>query len=357
LRPEGVTVISLRPLAGALRKRLGSVVPDITALARDRWEVAPGTLRHVPPALFLPGQLERIRGTEFMSLEETLKIFRGGFDDWEGPTVAYRLRHVDLADSALFVPGAQRYLRSRRSRMPIYRTSREAIRGAMYESWNGNRWFGAWLSEDCLTYRLAESVGQPVTTAPVGELHGPAYERLLDVTPHRVETVHFDELILFDDVANNAGKGARALDLRDRLLKGRVQAEVPGVFLLRGQSGARRILRNEQDIADRFAQEYGFLVLDPMTSTVDELVAACGQARVIAGVEGSHLVHGVTMMPPDGLLLVIQPPERTLMYLKMLTDRVGQSFAFMVGEGGTDGFTADWSDIRRTLEMALERRN
>jgi hypothetical protein len=345
-----------RLLTGVLRKHLGAGTPDITAQALDRWEVAPGTLRHVPPAFFLPGQIERIQGTEFITLEETLKIIKGDFDYWEGPTMAYRLGHVDLVDGVLFGQGTQRHLRSRRSRMPIYWSSREAMCGAMYESWNGNRWFGVWLSEDCLTYRLAESVGLPVTTAPVGELHGPAYERLLGMSHCRIEVMHFDELILFDDMPNNAGKGARALDRRDRLLKGRIQAEAPGVFLLRGRSGARRVLHNERDIADRLAQDYGFVVLDPMTSTVDELAAACGQARVIAGVEGSHLLHGMTMMPPEGLLLVIQPPERMVMYLKMLTDRVGQGYAFVVGEGSTDSFTVDWSDIRRTLEMALERR-
>jgi hypothetical protein len=350
-------LIRFRPMTGALRRLGRRATPDLGALARERWEAFPGNLHRVPPAIHLPGQIERIRGTEFNTLEHTIRVLRGDFDAWQEPTWGYRVTDVDLVDGTLFGRGAERRLRPPSRRAPAYRAPREALRGALYESWIGNRWFGSWLSEDCLTYRLAEAAGRPVTTAPEGELHGPVYEALLGMAPRRVEAAHFDEVILFDDLPNNEGKAARARDMRDRLLAGRDLAPVPGVFLLRGQSGARRLLANEREIADRFATEYGFAVVDPMASSVDAITAACGQARVVAGVEGSHLVHGTVMMPQDAVLFVIQPPERALVILKSLTDRQGQVFAFVVAEGGMDGFTADWTEIRRTLDLALEARH
>lgn len=141
-----------------------------------------------------------------------------------------------------------------------------------------------------------------------------------------------------------------------RLLAKRDLAPVPGVFLLRGQSGERRILLNEQEIANRFASEYGFIVLDPETASFEEVIAACGQARIAAGVESSALAHPCVLLPKDAMLFVIQPAERTCVTFKLLTDRRGLDFAFVVAEGPLDGFTADWTEIRRTLDLALNAR-
>ncbi len=324
-------------------------------LARDQWDAAPGGVTHVPPAIHLPGQLDRIRGTEFASLTDVLAVFRGGFDVEHPPTRAYRIMDVDLVDGVLFGSGAQRHLRPRSLRVPVYRPPREAMSAAVYESWNGNRWFGVWLHEDCLTYRLAEASGLPVVaTIPKSEWwHRPAYEARLAIAPRFVGDMHFDELVLFDDLSNNLGKAERARDLRSRLVGPGREPSLPGVYLMRGTGGDPRVLANERAIAERFAQELGFEILDPSNSTLDEIAAACGRARVVAGVEGSHLVHGIMMMPEAAILLVIQPPERVCSILKSLTDRQAQKFAFVVAESGTDSFTANWEDIRRTYDMAV----
>jgi capsular polysaccharide biosynthesis protein len=224
----------------------------------------------------------------------------------------------------------------------------------MYESWTGNRWFGCWLAEDCLAYPLAEAFGTPIAT-PVnaGWGHMPAYNARLGVAPRQMDAAHFDELIVFDDMSSNAGRAKRAQEMRDKLILGCDGVPVPGVFLLRGKTGDLRLMANESEIAQRLATEYGFLILDPATASLDELAAVCSQARVIAGVEGSHLVHGAVMMPPDATLFVIQPPTRATAFLKGLTDLRGQRFAFVVADGGVDAFTCDWTDIQRTLDLAL----
>lgn len=330
---------------------------DLTALAKDQWELSPENTVHIRPAISLPGQVDRIRAAEFATIDHVVRTLRGRFDVLNAPTRAYRLTDIDLVDGVLYASRAQRHLRPRSRRSPIYRTPRESVSGTLFESWNGNRWFGTWLHEDCLTYRLAEAVGNPVTTAAAGTLtHMPAYEAKLGMTPRRVGSVHFDELILFDDESNNAGKAARAHDMRERLLFGCASAPVPGVFVLRGKTGAQRIMINERDIAERLAIDYGFLILDPMRSSVEEIAAACGRASVVMGIEGSHLVHGAVLMPQDALLFVIQPPDRACVILKALTDRRGQDFAFVVGEGTLQGFVADWTEIRRTLDLSQDSR-
>lgn len=344
-------MISFRPLQYQLRKLIRRPVPDLLARSDDTWEVAPGGAGYVPAAVFLPGQIERIRDTEFAPIDAVIQSFRGGFDTYENATVAHRFRNVDLVDGVLYAKGCQRHLRARQARSLTYRIPTEVLSGAMYESWVGNRWFGNWLSDDCLTYMLADPVGQPVTTTPAPSGHIPRYESLLEMTPVRVGDVHFDELLLFDDRANNPGKAQRAWNMREKLLSGRKIDPLPGVFILRGASGDARVLENEQQIAEKLAQTYRFQVLDPTNATVDQIADVCGQAAIIAGVEGSHLVHGLAMMPPKATLFVIQPPDRTVAALKIVTDRQKQRYAFVVAEGTHLKFRVDWDEIRRTLDL------
>jgi len=81
------------------------------------------------------------------------------------------------------------------------------------------------------------------------------------------------------------------------------------------------------------------------------LIEACGAARAIVGVEGSHLVHGIIVAPPGAAILPIQPPDRVAATLKQLSDRLGQRYGLVVAEGNDTVFTLDWSDLALTLDL------
>lgn len=344
-------MISFNPFFDRFRMLIGHPAPDLLTLSEDRWEASPASESYAPPALFLPDQIERIRDTEFAPVDAVIQSFRGGFAVSEVPTFAHRFKHVDLVDGVLYANGGQYHLRARQTRSLTYRRPQQTLSGVMYESWIGNRWFGSWLRQDCLTYLLAETYGPTVTTTPQPSGHVPQYESSLGMEPKRITDVHFDELILFEDLPNNAGKAERAREARRRILSNLDVKPLPGVFILRGQSGDARVLENERDIAEKLAETYGFYVLDPKSCTVDQIASVCGQATVIAGIEGSHLAHGLVTMPSDAALFVIQPPDRTVAVLKMVTDRQGQRYAFVVGEGTQNKFRVSWDDIRRTLDL------
>lgn len=348
-RPSAL--ISFRPALHRLREACGWPGPELEATATERWTIAPGETRYIPRATFLPGQIERIRASEFGSVAEVVRDLNGDFDASIGPTLGFRLAHVDFADGVLYGQGALKHMRRRANKFPAYLVPQDHVSGALYESWIGNTWFGTWLCEDCLTYPLAEQQGAPVATSLPPTGHVATYEAKLGHRPRRVRHAHFDELILFSDGAHNRHKKERADQLRARLIASVPVAAGPGVFLLRGKSGMRRLLLNEQEIAETVAARYGFRVLDPMTSTVDEIIAACAGARVVMGVEGSQLVHGLMVMPPEATLFVIQPPDRAVSALKVIADRQGQGFAFVVGTGSQDGFTASPDEIVRTLDL------
>ena len=343
-------MIAFRPTLQALSRVAGNRLAGIETVAVERWEISPGEIRLVPSAIMLPGQLDRMVGAEFGTPETVRRDFIGGFETHEPPTMGYRLTDVDLIDGVLYGSGAQTHLRTRGQRLPIYRAPDAIPSASLYESWVGNRWFGNWLTDDCLAYPLAESYGNPVTTRPA-DGHVPDYEAQLGMTPTRVADAHFEELVIFSDHANNAGRRARAWMVRDRLIGRREIAEHPGVFLLRGRSGERRVLVNEMQIAERLARERGFRVLDPSRASVDAIVEACAGARVVAGIEGSQMSHGQIVQPPGSTFLALFPPDRVVSVMKMPADRQGQRFAAVIGEGGADEFRVSADEVLATLDL------
>ena len=342
-------VLSARPAAALAARLLKRPRPDIVAAAVERWQIAPASRSEVRRARALPEQYERIAGAEFASVDQVVRHFRGGFEAEHDATTAYRLKDALLHDGILYAGGGARHLRRRSSAFPIALAPHEEARMALFESWVGNRWFGNWLSDDCLTYSLAEGLGAPFTTREL-KGHVPAYEHAMDMRPRRGTSAFFRELVLFDDAAHNENKRLRAEAMRRRLA-GPSARRHPGVFLLRGRTGDARILLNERAVSEHLAQRRGFTVLDPSSATLAEIVDACGGAEVVAGVEGSHLVHGLVTMPPGACAFVIQPPLRAVSALKLLTDRQGQDYAMVVGEGTQDAFTADIDEIERTLDL------
>jgi len=327
---------------------------DIEAAATEDWTIAPATKRFIRPAKFLPHHLDRIKGTEFGSVPEILKGFRGNYETTQEATVGYRLKNVDLIDGVLYGEKSSRSLKPRRRRLPIYFRPQASAKGALFESWVGNRWFGNWLADDCLTYSLADEYGTPITTRPITRGHEPQYARKLELKPVYVRDVHFEELIVFRDRGHNPSMKKRADAVREKLIASSPTApRHPGVFILRGTRGDHRVLSNETQIADRFACQYGFRMIDPLACSVDDIVQACAGARIVAGVEGSHLVHGISVMPQDATLFVLQPADRVVSFLKVLTDRQGQTYAFVIGEGTSDNFQVAWVDIERTLDMVF----
>lgn len=343
-----------RPYGAKLRRLTGRAQPDFHAGAVESWEEAPGSVHRFYPSLALPGQVERIRASVFADMPATIEALTRDGDAAEAPTMGWRFRDVDLVDGVLYHRGAEFHLRPRRRKLGLAFRPKHAMRGAIYETWATNRWFGSWLMDALVASQLAAATGMAATTAPAPRpgSHTARYEELVGVQPARITgDVHFDEMVLFDDLGNNLTKGVRQRALRDRLLAGRALQPAPGVFLLRGTGGDLRLLQNEVELAERLARERGYLVIDPLKASADELIAACGAARAIVGVEGSHLAHGILVAPPGAAIVPIQPPERVAATLKQLSDRLNQRFGLLVAEGSDSQFTLEWRDLAATLDL------
>jgi len=342
------------PILQTLRGALSGSAPALERLASKSWEIAPEEVRDAPPAFVLPGQFDRVTQLSPFSstLDEERRLLAGQASCRHGATRALLFEDVLLADGVLYKGSARLHLHQRTRRVPAVQTNEERRPAALYCSAPGNRYFGNWLIDDCTTYPLALEHGLPVASkAIVPSSQMLEYEALLGMQPQRRDHTWFKQLVVFQDVGQNRHKHRRFKSLGDKLLGGRGRAAHPGVFILRGRAGERRLLRNELDIAERLQKARGFRVIDPMQLSATAIVDACAGARAVVGVEGSQLVHGLVVLPPGGSLLVLQPPTRYCSLFKNLTDRDAQKFGIVVGTPIDADFKIDPDEVERTLDL------
>ncbi len=106
---------------------------------------------------------------------------------------------------------------------------------------------------------------------------------------------------------------------------------------------------NEDEVAE-FLKNQGFAIINPSRISASEIVRQTLGAKLIVGVEGSQLTHGLFSMADDGTLLTLQPPYRFNNVYKDYTDCLGMKYAFVVGKEVADGFEINLEDLARTLD-------
>lgn len=338
------------PLLEFVRRAMRRTQLRVQELATRAWQIAPGETSVTGRAFFLPGQLERVTAWAFAD-EHPQRQMAGGCNVVHASTSAYLVRDAILVDGRLFKGTACDYLHRRTSNAPIVRIENEVACGALYCTPGGIKYFGQWLMDDCKTYLLARNEGIPISTAHPVWPHTAAYEQCLGMEPSRHHCAIIRQAILFDHFGQNENKKERARQLRLKLLSHAKHNSHPGVFILRGATGQRRVLRNEAEIAEALRRSRGFRIVDPANMSVMDILAACSGASTVVGVEGSGLMHGIALLPPGGRVLALQPPNRFVGLYKDLTDRDGQYFGFVVGTNVEQDFAVDVDEVERTLDL------
>lgn len=324
-------------------------VPDIRTVADESWEIAPGEESVSLPAYFLPGQFDRVTGSMYTGDVRTEMC--GGVTASEAPVRAYLVKDAILQDGAVFKDAACTWLGPRKQKAVGFRIDNEITRASSYSSYNGNVFFGMWLLDDCATYRLAEKDGTPINTNALASRHALEYENWLGMKPVRLGNAYIRELVLYDDLHQTRNKRERCRENARRLLSKVEWTSHPGVFIMRRATGARRILENEQELADYLSARRGFRIVDITTMSVPQIIAACAGARAIVGVEGSHLIHGIMVLDQGASVLTLMPPDRFCSCIKRVADPDGQHFGFVVGKKAGEGFLIDPEEVERTLDL------
>jgi hypothetical protein len=345
-----VSMWTALPYRQLVRNAFHRQARPLQAVAARSWQVAPSEVSRAQKSFFLPNQLERVTGVGFAP-ENYIEIVNGACEIVHAETRAYLIQNACLVDGVIYRKDACLHLLPRSRFLPEFVINRHIPRGALYCTYGGNQYFGQWLIEDCLTYLLADAEATPITTHQSFSRHIAEYESLFEMHPERVQSGYFDELIVFDDFGQNRHRSARFRTLRDKLLRKVEGATHPGVYIVRGLAGERRSLCNEQELAQHLNKNYGLRVIDPLTMDVPSIVQACAGAQVVAGVEGSHLVHGMMVLTPGSSLLVIQPPNRFGTVLRDVAEREELKFGFVVGQPQGSDFVVSLQEVDSTIDL------
>ncbi|NDY92509.1 glycosyltransferase family 61 protein [Ideonella livida] len=341
-------------LPGLLRQRLGRAA-SFTDLAMVREPLGQAAQWQVPPALYLDEEdLRRpVSAGEFFPLALEYQRIRGGTLDMPAP-VRVEVENVHLVGGALLSRGRLRRLVARRP--PLWRWGGvpELAQAALVADRQSCTFFGHWMLDECsLTEALATWLPTwPGLSVGAGSSdHQRQYLALFGQAPQRLEDAFIRRLSLVLPWGPHPLK-AQALDrLRQRLRAavGGASGGPRGVFLMRGHSGRQRLLRHEEALA-RALGDHGLQVVDPLGMDAAALARICASARLVVGVEGSHLTHALMALPAGATLLTLQPPFKFDNTLKAYCDLLGLRYAFTVGQACPGGFEIEIDRVRRLID-------
>lgn len=318
-------------------------------VAERVWEVWPAEKTSIRPAIFDERDLERVTGVDADSSREIeWRRIRGGPIEYR-PVTAFQLRDAVLSGGHLMLATMLRqYVLGPTPYIGIVKKTIEEP-ALLTVTLNSSRYFGHWLMDELTRVVMASDFGLPVAPPRPRSAHQEAYMKLLGLTQAVHTDTRFRRLTVIDDRTQNSRRRERYLKLRERARSGRVDADVPGVMLLRRSTGVARILTNEEELARRLEQR-GFRTLCPTEHSIEHVLNQCMNARVVVGVEGSQLCHALMVMRSGGVLVTLQPPYRFNNILKTYCDALEMQYALIVGHPESDGFSIDGDALDRLLD-------
>ena len=323
---------------------------------------APAVTVPTPPAaVFFADELDRVTGVSGQtSIAHEMATLRGTTEF--GPSMAYQLPEVVMIDGNLMRGAFRHEIGASRERLFVRRSDVAVEDGiAIAASVAGNQFFGHAIIDDLATALAAPEFGDARScNLPLNQSgHVHQYRVAADVDLPVVWNAVVRSSWVFRDPYLNDSKVARLGVLRERLMAARPPSEpLPDTRLFVTRRGpldrCGRAPVNEEAVGTELS-ERGWRVLDPTAVTLAELVQAFGQARVVAGVEGSQLAHTVLLCHPGTALVTLQPPRRFGMLLKDFADRLGMRFGCHVGTATSDGWTADIDQVLRLVDLIEDR--
>ena len=348
----------LTPLRARLRSRLGLEARIWDGAVRS-WEISPAVdPASLPAAIFEEADLQRITGIapNGTTIENEIRIVRARRGR-HGPTIAHELRDAVLSHGHVF--SRKGWARLGASPVPVVaRGPMEEFDSAALGSTDfGARYFGHWIVDDLPLLMAVRELAPPLSTLRSPTPTQQALQRLLVPDARTVTDAFCRRLVVLDDIGQNAYKKRRYLDIRSRVAAlADPVVDTPGVMLIRGTTGNKRILENEQEVAASMRAR-GWDILEPEKADLLEIARRCAGARIVLGVEGSQLANGMMCMPDGATLLTIQPPQRFCMVLKHYCDCVESAYAFIVGiAAGEERFRVEIAALHRLVDRIERRR-
>lgn len=327
----------------------------VDEVASETWDLCAEEAGEAPPAIFLDGALDKITAFSPWTSWEYEKPRVLGGQILHAATRAHLLRDARINGAWIYCGsykaehgfGPEKLFGSGASDVEVL------DRAHLLSNSPGSNFFGPFLRDDFPLALLPAPDEPSIVLETKAYQHEAGYRTILDLPrPPRVRRARVGELIVYTDFAQNGSKLRRYTSLRQRLRAG---LGAPGagradkIYLKRGATGERRMVRNEADLEAHLAGQ-GFDIVEPATLSAEAVSRRLLDARLVVSVEGSHLSHAIFSIADRGAFLVIQPPDRFATPHKEFADRIGMPFAFLVGDPAEDGFTVDLEDLDRLLD-------
>lgn len=328
----------------------------IESLAERAWTICPAEVSRVPPAIYLEGAIERIRGlSQWRSWEAEMRMINGECIE-HAAAVGYLVRGVDLVGGYLYKGAAKKNPGIGVEQLWLREPQRlERIADAsLVTSNSGSHFFGCWLLDDLPLSLLVETNANKIAMVGKHYPHEKGYRQIFGEAAARVVTrARIDRMVLYTDFGQNKSREERYRVLRARLkayLRGSPADAPVGVYLKRGSTGEPRLICNEAEV-EAMMRRLNFRIVEPVLLTPEQIASQTLGAKVVVSCEGSHISNVIYSMADDACLVVLQPPDRFSLAYKEYTDRMAMRFAFVVGEPSEGGFVVSTDDLARTIDL------
>ena len=245
----------------------------LESTAFDCEVICPAEKVEVPPAVYLPGQLERITGSPPESTKE-LEIDQATRRKvTHAATIGYHIRDAVIIDGRVYAKQLKYPLRDTPSVASKQIPPVELKKGALASSLLGNKYFGHWLRDDCLTYMLSEQRSVPLCIEPsFAAPHLEKYQEYFDQEWSFTQRAYIDHLIVFQDYGQNSSKLRRYRRLNEKILQRfSGKRKTPFTYLRRGNTGASRSIENEFELIEMLSRR-GFVVADLEKDSLEEIL-------------------------------------------------------------------------------------
>lgn len=322
-------------------------------------ELQPEETEEFPPAAILDGQLERVTATDEMSNLQYHVNAIAATSFTHAPVLRMSVTNALVSRNG-FATARHKQQFSRALLSDATRLSEVGVVDSLrfctnYVAW---RYFGHWLA-DGIPMTMIDGADQGRVWLPWNgpSRHVRAYQQLFDLPEAKANLIFARNLTFYQDFGQGSHKRRRYAALRDRVRRtfGGQDQGSDNVFIARGNTGVARVIVDEARLKERLAAR-GWIVIDIATSTVEELQKAICRARVIVGIEGSHLYHAHLSMRRESVMVVLLPNDRFTSLPVGICNANRVSAGFVVLEGSREqGYRVNWDEVERTIDLASTR--
>jgi hypothetical protein len=332
---------------------LGGSLTSLDALSHDT--LHPARICAHPPAVFLPGELEKVRAMPFDGCINSEVDSLRGARRLIGATRRFQFRNAVIACGHVFTSNGTIWLSSTK-RVGTNAVSREYTSVSCRSSKVGSHFFGDWLRDDAATHLLIEDSSE--NTNPIIGLRHPDwqdqdhYNRVLNQSYEQIDFAFVRDLTIFDDIHQNEHKAERLRRLRVKALAAQTPTNFNDICYLQREGGASRKYGNEDEVIS-ILENRGVAIVRPGSASTADLMQSLAGARVVIGIEGSHLAHAMMVAKNGGGILVIQPPNRFMNSYYDWASAVGMRYGFVVADEGAGGHQVCVNRLLKTLDALI----